>query len=462
MAAQVEFHDVQGNILNGYRFEHAAYLFLHAASAEAARACLRELAGRVTTAVPWPGEPPQTTLNVAVTFSGFERLGLPAALLDRFPEAFGANVAERSADLLGDTGRSDPAEWADGLGTGEAHLLLTVHARTETDLAEACAEQRRRVEASGGELSIVHERLAHALEGKREHFGYADGFAQPHIEGVPRLTGHRTATTRGQGVPVDGSGWRPLKVGEFLLGYPDEDGQVDTEPDPGLSRNGTYVVYRELRQDVAGFRKGLEEAAAASGLSKELVAAKVVGRWRDGTPLALSPDYDPPDDLADRADRDPPNDFRYLPHDREGYRCPVGAHIRRTNPRDAFGSVGELSARHRIIRRGMPYGDPLPPGTEDDADRGLVFVCFNADIQRQFETVQAAWCNDGDAFGLGEDRDYLLGDTGGSGKMTIPVSGSYPRFVDAQPEIVLTRGAEYLFAPGIAALHRLAAEPAPS
>jgi hypothetical protein len=114
---------------------------------------------------------------------------------------------------------------------------------------------------------------------------------------------------------------------------------------------------------------------------------------------------------------------------------------------------GALTKRHRIIRRSMPYGTPLPPGAED-GDRGLVFVCYNADIERQFETIQGDWCNDGDIFGLGDDRD-LMGPHDRIGKLTIPVAGSAPRFIDRQAPFVQTRGAEYLFAPGIRALQHL-------
>jgi Dyp-type peroxidase family len=457
MTEPIELYDVQGNILNGYgtSFGHAAYLFLHAGSTESARRCLGDVADRVTTAVPWPGGPPRTTLNVAVTFAGFARLGLPVALLGRFPAVFRESTRDR-APLLGDIGPSSPQHWVPALGTGEAHFLLTVYARSRPELTDAVAGLRDLTAAPGADITIVHQREARAMARQREHFGYADGFSQPDIEGVQRLTSSRKATTRGHGVPLDDLGWRPLKVGEFLLGYADEDGYVDTAPEPGLVRNGTYVVYRELRQDVARFRQGLRQAATVCGLPEELVAAKVVGRWRDGTPLELSPDHDA-GDLTDEAVEDPSNDFRYLPHDLVGYTCPAGAHVRRANPRDALRFGGRLAARHRIIRRGMPYGEPLAPGAEDDEDRGLVFVCFNADTERQFETIQARWCNDGDAFGLGDDRDYLLGDTGGTGKMTIPLRGQAPRFIEAQPEIVLTRGAEYLLAPGIRALHRLAA-----
>jgi hypothetical protein len=135
----------------------------------------------------------------------------------------------------------------------------------------------------------------------------------------------------------------------------------------------------------------------------------------------------------------------------------VGAHIRRSNPRDALGFEGRLSFRHRIIRRGMPYGPPLPDGAleDDGAERGLVFVCFNASISRQFEGVQVQWLNDGNIFGLGHDKDYLLGDARTTAKMT--VQGAPPYFLAPQPSFVTTRGGEYLFVPGRAALRAIAA-----
>jgi len=131
--------------------------------------------------------------------------------------------------------------------------------------------------------------------------------------------------------------------------------------------------------------------------------------------------------------------------------------VRRSNPRDALGHEGTLSMRHRMIRRGMPYGPPLPPGSYDDdgAERGLIFVSFQASIARQFEGVQGPWLADGNIFGLGGDRDYLLGGAAGNGgKMTI--QGERPYFLAPQQPFVTTRGGEYLFVPGIAALRAIA------
>ncbi|MGH2943848.1 MAG: Dyp-type peroxidase, partial [Solirubrobacteraceae bacterium] len=260
-------------------------------------------------------------------------------------------------------------------------------------------------------------------------------------------------------VPERHGRWRALAAGEFILRHPDEDSDVDRRrrlPDaPGgpLGRNGTYMVWRKLRQDVALWRRTIRAAAARyhDGDERKL-AAKVVGRWQDGTPIVSHPDA--PDPAFDAA-APGANDFRYG-EDLDGRRCPLGAHIRRSNPRDALGNGGKLSLRHRMIRRGMPYGPPLRAGelTDDGVDRGLVFVSFQASIFRQFEGVQTPWINDGDIFGLGADKDYLLGDPAGSGKMTI--QGSKPFFLAPQETFVVTRGGEYLLVPGIAALQAIA------
>ncbi len=458
----IPLEDVQGNILRGYGFDHAVHLLLHTASTEAARRCLTRVVDDVADAVLWTWESrPGTALNVGVTATGLERLGVPGHVLADLPEAFREGPRVR-AEMLGDTGASDPDTWEDGLGTGRVHLVLSLYARDPDDLGTERARLERLVADDDG-LSVVATHEAQMLACSREHFGYADGLAQPDVEGVdagPR----RAAVARGGGVPLPDGSWRPVRLGEFLLGHVDEDGETNLDASEPLLRNGSYLVYRKLAQRVGAFRRALSDAAALTGLDPELVAAKVVGRWRDGTAVELEPARGLGEDLSAAQVDQPSNDFRFAPGDADGHRCPVGSHIRRANPRDGldFGGTvresGRLTARHRIIRRGMPYGPPLPPGAEEDGqDRGLLFVCFNADIARQFETIQAVWCNDGDAFGLGDDRDFLFGDTGGSGKITIPVAGSRPRFADSPREVVVTRGAEYLLAPGLSALRLLAA-----
>jgi Dyp-type peroxidase family len=247
-------------------------------------------------------------------------------------------------------------------------------------------------------------------------------------------------------------GWRPLRAGEFVLGYADEDGGPPPAPAAPLGRNGTFMVWRKLRQDVAGFRAFTASAAQATGLEPGLAAARLVGRWPDGSPLVLRPRSG-----DTKLGNDPmhANDFVYG-RDREGFACPRGAHVRRANPRDGLRAGAGLTARHRMLRRGMPYGEPLADGAPDDrADRGLVFVSLQASIERQFEIVQARWLNDGDAFGLGTAPDPLAGAVPGGGARVV-FGGRPPRYATAMRSFVTPRGGEYLFVPGIAALRALA------
>ena len=443
--SRLDHDDIQGNVLRGYGFPAAAYVFVHVADGAQGRSWLAELVEPVTTDAEWTEGAPPHTLNVAVTATGLSALGVPPHLHDTFDRAFRQGTRVR-AESLGDVGPSDPSKWHPGLGDGSAHVLVILNVQDRTTLSGHVEALRQRVEQPGSGMSVVHVREAAMLGDKRDHFGFADGFAQPHLE-----DGDSPATATWL-IPKLRKGARLMKPGEFVLGYEDEDRVLPAAPASPLGKNGTYAVYRELHQDVAAFRRFLEEAGPKVG-DPELLAAKIVGRWRDGTPLVLSPDGEDKriSDVRSRID-----DFDYS-RDPDGYRCPLGAHIRRTNPRDALGWGDVRSKRHRIIRRGMPYGEPLPRGVliDDGAERGLAFVCFNASIERQFETIQRQWCNDGNIFGLGRDRDFLLGGPEGEGKMTI--QGHQPLFLSPPLPFVQTRGAEYLFVPGLDALRALAA-----
>jgi deferrochelatase/peroxidase EfeB len=216
------------------------------------------------------------------------------------------------------------------------------------------------------------------------------------------------------------------------------------------------MVWRKLYQDVARWRRVVRDAARLyEGGDEAKLTAKAVGRWANGAPLVHYPDA-PPDDYDPQAARDD-NDLRY-DDDKDGMKCPLGAHIRRSNPRDALGFEGHLSFRHRMIRRGMPYGAPLGENVleDDGADRGLVFVSFQASISRQFEGVQVQWLNAGNIFGLGHDKDFILGDPAGVGTGKMTIQGRPPFFLSPQEVFVRTRGGEYLFAPGMTALATLA------
>jgi Dyp-type peroxidase family len=350
------------------------------------------------------------------------------------------------AEHLGDRGPSAPSQWEPGLGTGDAHVLVTVYAVDPEHLERA--RMALKTVGAEGAVTVINETRAAALEGGRDHFGFADGIAQP------SLHGSGVKARPGDGQPNGDGTWRDVAVGEFLLGHQDEDGGLPAAPAAPFDCNGTFMVYRKLRQDTAAFRRFIAEQGAKYPGGPEKLAAKIVGRWPDGTPLSVSPDGPDPSVASDPARI---NDFSYA-DDAEGLRCPLGAHIRRTNPRDMKEFFdGRLTNRHRIIRRGRSYGPPLPPGVvEDDGeDRGLVFICFQASIARQFEVIQSQWVDDGDPFGLGPDKDFLIGEPNGDGgKMTI--QGRPPHFLRPQPRFVTMRGGEYLYRPSMTALRMLA------
>jgi len=441
--AAVEVADIQGNVLRGYSHASAAYIFLRIDDVEKGKALLRGMLPRVTSGAPWVRSP-ETAIQAAFTYAGLERVGVPAEILATFPEEFRQGMAARAA-TLGDRGPSAPEHWEEGLGTGEAHVLVTAWAIDDEHL-DKIREELRHVGAAAGATTVINETRAKALPGGRDHFDFFDGISQPAIEG----TG--VAGRPGDGQPGGAGGWRDVATGEFLLGYVDEDGALPDAPAAPFDRNGTFMVYRKLQMHTAEFRRMIEEQGARYPGGPEKLAAKIVGRWRDGTPLSVSPDGPNPDISGDPKRI---NDFSYEA-DPLGLKCPVGSHIRRVHPRDAKGFFGgRLTNRHRIIRRGRTYGPPLPEGAEDDGqERGLAFVCFNASIGRQFETIQQLWVDDGDPFGLGRDKDPLIGcPADQSGKMTIP--GKPPFFLRPVPRLVTMRGGEYLFQPSISALRWL-------
>lgn len=220
-----------------------------------------------------------------------------------------------------------------------------------------------------------------------------------------------------------------------------------------LGRNGTYVVFRKLHTKVAAYRAYLR-ARAASRAAEDLLGAKMVGRWQSGAPLALAPERDDPE-LGSDPSRN--NDFAYG-DDPRGFKCPVGAHARRANPRDALDHEGSVDVRlHRMIRRGTSYGPALPEGVleDDGAERGIMFVFAGAHLKRQFEFVKTQWLNDGIFIGAPHESDPLVGPRDEGGTFTIPQRPIRRRLQDLPP-FVVTRGGEYCFAPSLSALRWLA------
>lgn len=486
--------DIQGFITSGYgHLSHAAYLFVRFQDAGQARHWLEGVAPTITSASPWPtlasGEKlkPASAVNIAFTADGLTALGVPAAVRCTFPVEFQEGIArEHRSRILGDTEESDPVTWELG-GTPERtiHAVVIIHAVSAAELETVCGAQRKLVETTGRGVAELPGSLqaGYRPDGDYEPFGFHDGIAQPSIAGIS-----------GQGVPT----------GEFILGYPNHYGNVppvpvvpsDLDPDgllPALDNpyhaagrlrdlgmNGSYVVYRKLQQNVAGFWGFLRSEAVRMGGEADpgrmiWLAARLVGRWPSGAPLALAPHADDPR-LRDR------DDFLYR-EDADGLSCPLGAHIRRSNPRDdikpypAAESLS-MSEAHRLLRRARVFGSPLFDPTvladptsaacraaimalaDDGRARGIHFFSVGASIRSQFEFVQQTWCNNPRFAGLTDNRDAIAGDNDRSDQpsshMTIPGiprrkrTGPLPRFVTV-------RAGAYLFMPGLRAIRYLAA-----
>jgi Dyp-type peroxidase family len=440
---EIDVADLQGNLLRGYTHESGVYVFVRVADAARGREWLHGLVREVTNAEPWD-EPPADTLNLAFTYAGLAALGVSPAMLATFPEDFRDGMAAR-ADLLGDRGDSAPSNWERGLGTGDAHVLVTLYGLDEEALERARTRLQESLDAAGDAVSVVNEQRSRVLPEGRDHFGFKDGIAQPAI------AGSGAEPRPGDGLPNAGGGWRELAAGEFVLGCRDQDGGFPIAPAPPFDKHSTFVVYRKMRMHPERLRTYL---TSFDGQDPHLLAAKMVGRWQDGTPLVASP-HGPDPEIAGDPRR--VNDFRYS-SDPDGVACPVGAHVRRANPRDHDGFFGgKLSDRHRIIRRGRAFGPPLPDGAleDDDVERGLVFKCYQSDIERQFEVIQSRWIDDGDPFGVGDDRDPIIGyHSNGGGRMVI--QGHPPVVLGGLPTFTTVRGGEYLVRPGLRALRWLA------
>ena len=341
--------------------------------------------------------------------------------------------------LLGDLGESSPDHWEPPFGTGDVHVAIAALSPDAYRL-EAVAERARRAHAELPGLEVVWSQDCYQLATGRTSFGFKDGIGQPAVEGSGR--------------PSTSPRERPLKAGEIILGYPDETGELPPMPTPEvLGRNGTYVVFRKLHTKVADYRRYLRERAT-SREDEDLLGAKMVGRWQSGAPLALAPDRDDPGLGADPRRN---NDFGFA-DDPRGFKCPVGAHARRANPRDALEQDGSVDVRlHRMIRRGTSYGPVLPAGSleDDGADRGIIFVFAGTHLKRQFEFVKTQWLNDGIFIGAPSEKDPLVGGNDGTSGFTVP-QRPIRRKLPGLPPFVVTRGGEYFFAPGLEAMRWLA------
>jgi Dyp-type peroxidase family len=447
---ELELAEIQGIVLRSYRMARMRALALRVEDVTRIRTFLRALAGgtspllRIQNAEPW-AEKPKSCINIGITADGLRAFGLPDAVLQSFPPEFLEGPLKR-AGMLGDTGHNDPSTWMKPFASENVHILLFVSAESQ-DLLEAITKQ-------------VSEQLARAATmwtcpdgvlppDHRAHFGYVDGISQPRVAGVP---GQKVSDP---GNPEFSDPIPLVPPGAFVLGQPSQHpGLTYPMPSPAeLGKNGSFAALRILEQDCHAFEQYLDQQAAATGLDRERIAAKLCGRWRTGVPMALSPDDGSPAavPLAKW------NEFDYS-DDPGGRKCPLGSHIRRNNPRatSVAGNGGEM---HRIMRRGLPYGPPYDPANPNDNHaRGLLGLFICASLRDQFEFLMKEWVNDGDFVGLGADRDPILGNQPSEGgRFRIPNEGKPQTSLRNLPSFVTTRAGAYCFLPSVTALRYLAA-----
>lgn len=562
MATFLDSADIQGNVLRAYGaegFPRSRTFFVHFSQQNGGRAFVEALRPLVTTAARWPDsdkapEPgsrpraknisaaagkanypgkvtqakPDVAINIAFTFWGLECLGVPIRTLRGMPDEFIDGMANR-ASILGDpvpgssSDKRDPIWRANTGGAELIHAMVSFNAQIDPATGEAmpqleactkwllelCPSHEVAVLPGHGPnqeqwqdgCALIQFENGKHVATRKEHFGFSDGFGDPVFEGqYPGETVDLRVPGNGK-IDTDQT-WRPLATGEFLLGHPDEAQEIPGAAMPiEFSRNGTFVAWRKLHENVACFKNHIAGQAAKLAKANNIAApqeamdtlmAKMAGRWPDGVPLETFPTY------AGRmafnaayakaiAANDKGQigqltrqfyDFRYggsahdasVPEDLEGTRCPVGAHIRRANPRDMLDPYIDLKDRtkrigsslvnrRRILRRGLPYGACNPEAPDDSSEHGIIFMAVCASLFRQFEFVQQQWINYGLDFNVGNDTCPMVGNHAVDGvlaKFVIPNGEGKPPFVSAPlPQFVEFRGGEYFFVPSMTALRMI-------
>ena len=411
-------------------------------------------------------EYPAVALQIALTWSGLATLGLPRDVLTTFSHPFqrGPNPASQA---LGDVGPSAPKKWIWGCPDRTVHFAVLLYARSDASLERRLKSLTSTLRAHNcGGATLLAELHGHLDD--KEPFGFRDGISQPRIA----LPGREATKTDPWGAKGP-----TLATGEFLLGYPTEQPYDAPSPhfDPELSapwpelrfapslmtaghfdlgRNGTYLVVRDLAQDVAAFDRYCEQQARALSskaqppVTSEWIKARMVGRWPDGSPVTRFPDAP--------ADNQQGFDYR---NDEDGLHCPLGAHIRRANPRNKEAKRHQILRRGRVLRRRKlgPEYEPLEQSTFED-ERGLLFLAINSEIDRQFEFIQENWINGASFNGVRKEVDPLVGSQSlptTRGSFTIPSEQGLARRCHNVDQFVIVRGSAYFFLPGLNALRFL-------
>ncbi|HVB04287.1 MAG TPA: Dyp-type peroxidase [Chitinophagaceae bacterium] len=460
----LELDDIQGYIIRGYKhMRHSRYLLLQVTDQVKARAFIGQISPLLTNVTHYAKT---SCLNIAFTPLGLSALGLKESNLQNFPREFreGMTTPHRQR-LLGDEDTSSPEKWLwGGPRNEEMHILFMIFGAEKGTVMNHYNKFHTQFSQSG--LNEIWQMDGQTLPRNKEHFGFRDGISQPIIKGSGKT----------------GPDNDYINAGEFILGYrneyevyPDTPLLAEDQGNPSLlaeahdnsgkkdlGRNGSYMVMRQLQQDVDGYwtflnEKTKNENGSVNPLESSKLAAKMMGRWPSGAPILKFPDSDPGHVSDD-------NDFNYAKIDPDGMRCPFGSHLRRTNPRDSFednnkGKSLRLTKRHRIIRRARLYGVPYegsPFHHTPEGEVGLLFSCFNADISRQFEFIQYTWANYPKFKQLYNDPDPIIGvretaEPGTEQNFTIP-SQPVNTYITGLKRFVTVKGGGYFFFPSITAV----------
>jgi deferrochelatase/peroxidase EfeB len=465
--SRLQLADIQGIVLRRYLMPVLRNFLWKVSNPAAARSVLgrmvsgEESDGLQITTAEEPARGAQYFLQVGITWPGL----LALEVQDRVPtlsfKSFTAFVegAAKRAEMLGEVGSNAPASWIGGFGKGDDHVLLTLYA-LNPKILEVCSARIARLCASAGAFQELWRAdgaaLVEIVNGvptpvPKVHFGYVDGIADPTIEGGPEgnIPDHQ----------------QPCEPWLFVL-LDEAESYYVPEP-PELGRNGSFGVFMVMQQDVVGFENFLQ--SHKDKIDPELLAAKICGRWRNGVPLALSPETDsPPGGIRPEQF----NDFEYVNKDwsgdPDGLRCPIGSHIRRVNPRGqpikGQGLPGGSNNSHRILRRALPYGPRYVPGTPDDGiERGLLGYFINASIENQFEFVMREWIGSADFVGASRlnptSRDLIASRTCNPVENVFEIpqaSGAPPLKITGFSSFATTRASAYCFLPSITALKFIA------
>ncbi len=480
--SKLDLADIQGFILRGYRMPMVRHFLLTVGVPAAAREILGRLvngdesnAPQITTAKDWhvgfgpgpadnvadaPRRKPNYCLNVGITWPGFIALEIK----DRVPTlsfksfgAFTAGAAQR-AELVGDTGASAPENWIGDFGKGNDHVLVTLHSISPDAMASYTDQLVSLLSEGDGfremwrqdGMALMEMQNGQPVPTAKVHFGYTDGISMTTIRGGPEKY---TADHQ-----------QPCEPWLFVL---QDEAENYIVPEPReLGLNSSFAVFKMVETDVVGFENFLQ--SNKDKIDPELLAAKMCGRWRNGVPLALSPDTDSP---AGGLTAEQMNNFEYVnadgSGDPRGMRCPVGAHMRRINPRGqpvtGQGVPGGSNNTHRLIRRGLPYGptyDPKQP--YDGIARGLLGYFINSNIENQYEFVLGHWVNDSEFAGAvrlnPKSKDPMIGtqDPAESIFVIPQANGVPPIKVTGLTTFVKTKAAAYCFLPSITAIKFIA------